>query len=217
MRRLALLFLILSVFAPAAFAHWAVYPANITVPVGGMETAQPGWDHGLVMYEERDDFSSDDPDVAFVYGYVTKTGGSGGITVTGIHPGTAHVINTASHELLATITVYDRPLYASALPSERVTVTLGASQSLTVRTDGWTAAACDWYRGEVGDTTRPLPPSVGTESMSYRFQAVTVGTSRLWARVSGPQAVISVAFSVQVVAPPAPPPAPPARPRVAGH
>jgi hypothetical protein len=215
MRRLALLFLALSALAPAASAHWAVYPANITVAVGGMEMAHPGWDHGLVMYEDRDDFSSDNPDIAFVYGYVTWAGGSSGITVTGIHPGTAHVINTASHELLATITVYDRPLNASASPSDWLFLPLGTAQLLSVQTDGWTATSCDWYSGELGDTSQPLSPSAGSGLTSYRFQATRMGTNHLWARVSASQGVASVAFRVQVLAPPAPPA--PGRLRAARH
>ena len=92
MRRL-LLSLVLFAMAPIASAHWAVYPSTITLSVGETSTAQPGWDHGLVMYEDRDDFVSDDPSVMYAYGYVLKSGqpGSDGITVQGLHPGVAEL------------------------------------------------------------------------------------------------------------------------------
>jgi hypothetical protein len=199
MRRASLLSLLLLLVAAAGSAHYAVSPSNIKVNVGGTTFASPYWDHGLVMYEDRDDFVSDDPAVALVSGYVQKVGGSGGITIVGVRTGTAHIINAATREQLALVTVVQGvrlPLIPD--PSNDVTLSSGRSIELRVIPSGWTAWNCTWYRGEVGDTSAPLPRNGLTSAFVYAFTAEDTGDFRLWARVTSPDGIADAQFTVRV-------------------
>lgn len=210
MRRPLLLVLFLAI-VPAAHAHWAVTPSNISITVGEMVTAHPFWDHGLVMYEDRDDFVSDNPAVAYVYGFVVKLGqfgGSNGITVTGITPGVAHIINKATQEMLATITVYEPPvLEAIAAPWAKLVLQLGQSIDLRAQPVNWIVSTCVWYRGRIGDTSMPMPPA-GTDTTGYRFYAREPGKMELWAPLASPSGTATVQFEIEVLPP---------RRRAAGH
>lgn len=207
----ALLFLLLFAIVPAAHAHWAVVPSNINVTVGETMTAHPSWDHGLVMYEDRDDFRSDNPAVAYAYGYVVKLGqigGSNGITVTGIAPGIAHIVNITNQETLATITVYEQAaMEAIAVPSSKVVLQLGQQIDLRAQPVNWTASTCAWFWGRLGDTSFPMTPS-GTNPFGHHFYAREPGKTEFWAQLGSPSGIATVQFEVEVLPP---------RRRAAGH
>ncbi|MCU1229847.1 MAG: hypothetical protein JWO97_2731 [Acidobacteria bacterium] len=211
MMKRSLLIVLLFAIVPAVHAHWAVLPANINVAVGETMKAYPVWDHGLVMYEDRDDFRSDNPAVAYAYGFVVKlgqTGGSNGITVTGITAGVAHIINATNHETLATITVYEPPvLEAIAAPAAKLVLQLGQTIDLRAQPVGWEASTCTWYRGRIGDTSLPMPPS-GTNTLGFRFYAREPGKTELWAHLASPSGSATVQFEIEVLPP---------RRRAAGH
>jgi hypothetical protein len=198
MKRLLLLSLLVSAIAPAAFAHWAVRPTNINVAVGETMTAQPYWDHGTVMYEDRDDFASDDANVAIASGWVGHGVGGGGITVTGIRPGVAHIVNTTLREVVATITVSGDaiPLQAVAAPSSKTIVPLNTAIDLHVVTTGWPATSCAWYLGTIGDTSRPLSDA-GVTAFTYNFYAKSTGTTRIWASVGAAGGIATVQYEIE--------------------
>ena len=210
MKRFLLPALLTLAVAPAAFAHWAVWPSNINVAVGETMKADPVWDHGLVMYEDRDDFRSDNPAVAYAYGFVVKlgqTGGSGGITVTGISPGIAHIVNITNGETLATINVHEPAvLDAVAAPAAKLVLQLGQQVDLRPQPVNWIASTCAWYRGRIGDTSSPILAESGT--FVYRFTARATGKTELWAHLASPAGVAAVQFEIEVLPP---------RRRAAGH
>lgn len=186
--------------ATSASAHWAVLPSDVSVAVGETTKVLPFWDHGISWYEDRDDFASDNPSVAEASGFVAKTGGSGGITVRGIAPGVAHIINTTiGGEVVATISVHaPAMLDAIGSPAGLVVVQLNTSIDLHAIANGWTASTCTWYRGRVGDRSMPMLPSGLSGAFDFWFYAHDPGITDLWAELGGVDGIAAVQFEILV-------------------
>jgi hypothetical protein len=199
MRRLSFLTLFLLAITRPASAHFAVSPSNLSVAIGTTAAAYAYWDHGLTMYGDRDDFASDDPTIALASGTVLKGSLSGAIPVIGIRSGIAHIVNTATHEVLSTITVFQPPARnALATPSSQIVIPVRTPVELRVIPEGWSATNCAWFYGEVGDTSAPADVRTGTE-FSHTFYATQSGVTRIWARAASQDGIASVQFTVRAV------------------
>ena len=166
-----------------------VSPSSVTMQIGDVfilnAVNAPGGLSSGFRYDVT--FYSDDPTIATVTGFASGSGyaapypipDNGNVYVTAISPGIAHVRAKTCCGDLATVIVRPQPVL-SVQPDEVIATRGKPVTLLATMTDPVWYVTFEWFRGHIGDESRPLQTSA---SQLLVFMPEP-GTNTVWVRAS---------------------------------
>ena len=193
----------------AGAAGPVVRPAEITIRVGenvvlhGYQNAG-GLSDGFPYHYE---FFSDAPSIATVQGFASGSATTrpdpsprnGEVFVRALQPGLAHVRAKAYPLHLATITVLPQ-ISPVEIHAETTRVLRGQQVVLIAVVPGYDQPATFfWYRGRIGDITRPIQ---GSNDPQLTFVAQHTGASYIWVQAFAGPATSSAEIVIETAPPP---------------
>jgi hypothetical protein len=185
-----------------------VSPQKITIRAG--ETAvlagsqYPGFGCGFPYHYQ---FFSDMPSVATVRGFASGSSAcqadqvpdNGVVYVTAVAPGLAHVRAVACCGDLSTITVLPQ-INPVAIYAQATRVLLGQQVALTAVVPGSDQTALFfWYRGRIGDYSRPIRQSADPH---LTFIGSDLGVSYVWVQAFEGSVTSSAEIGIEIISPP---------------
>lgn len=209
MRTIVLILLTTAATLPlAGQAGPVVSPKELTMHVGDTAVLH-GYQHpgGLSDgFPYHYEFFSDAPAVVAIRGFASGSSYShadplpenGVVFVSAVGPGAAHVRTGGFPSALATITVLPQILPVE-IHAEATRVLQGQQIVLTAVVPGYDQPlAFSWYRGRIGDVTRPIRAS---SDPRLTFIGSEAGVSYIWVQALAGSTASSDEISIEVIQP----------------